>query len=310
MNHAPEPDSGTPTASSSAGKHHHPRLTLAIALVGAVTGVAGAAIGCANYLRSQTVDLRLSAPAYTPFSVKPIQVDIVNRGQRATSVVGGEVWLDGTRQGTIDRVLLDARHLQDVGSLGAARALSHPLPVDLPAGASDPLAVVWEFDEPYGGVWDRAFFDNPEGATTSALRSHTLEVRLKFDPGDWRTVKVPLVPPVEGGSGVSRVRTGWELTLAVHLRRVTGALIFNESADPALVRVKLWRGAAPNPVRQVSRPISEPTIDLRLGDLRPGKYWLAATADGEVVATASFRTPCRGAPVDVSEVDVDACYVP
>jgi hypothetical protein len=299
------PDSSDPAGA----RRDSSRLTRIIAIIGAVTGIFGAVVGAANYINARRVDLRISPVAYSPVhpSVpQPIPLGIVNRGERATSVTEGEVMLDGFRRGRVDRLLLDARVLDQPHSRRQLRSLSVPLPTDLPAGRSFAAAVTWDFSGPdYGDVWRKSF----RHLSRRALGRHDVKVRLKLDPGGWRTVTVPLTPPIGSEYDLFRFRAGWYVQLGVDRGRVSELVVTSDFDDPAVVDLKLWRNSARRPALTFSTPIPTDFNSIPRGDLRPGRYRFALTSGGRVVAAATFETPCRLPRRRGPVVNLDACYL-
>jgi hypothetical protein len=259
-------------------------ITLAIALLGAITGTL-------SWLDQREVAIRLSAGPWPAAEGSPVDATIVNKSRRTVTLTEGQLLLDGHIVGTVRALIPDgavpARLLPRAEQLRRARFL----PVSLEPDEIFAGIVAWRTRGPekVASRLDVAG-DRSLNGRRVAVPLHVM-LRLDFDPGGHRTLKLRAVRP----------RLFNEPTLGspqflwlVRHRQVIAFIVRTAVGDAAaLATLRVWRIGGVRPVRTITRPFGgEVDSGFPLRSLPRGKYIWALTY-GSKTAAGDLETPCH-----------------
>jgi hypothetical protein len=290
--------------------------TLLIALWGAYTGTT-------SWLADRRIDVELSgdragyaAPnsALGRGSRPDAEVAIVNASRRGVNLTRGDIWLGGKRVGRVDGVIPENQPLDEQAVWLNPDKFTMRLPMALAPESSLPARLLWQPERAAVERLDAmSMRTDKEFERTNGRRSSiaTVSVRLRFEPGGWRQVRLPMdtlaLPDISNN----------EASVWYDKLRAVAVTLYWPSRRPNIATVRLWRNDAPRPTRTEQQPIAGTgMISIPLHALPDGNYKWTLSAGEQQLTGGYFRTPCRsrkavskdGGPVELRESALpDSC---
>jgi len=280
-------------------------LTLAVALVGAFTGIVGLTITSRQSQEERQVTVRLLARANgRDYSNEGfgLRVALVNESLRGVSVVGARLYIDGHRLDVADGFLLATRVLdrQLIEPAGVTDQ-RRELPFSMPSRSERNIALLFSsLTDTRNNRIQRGYLANLPHRAQRLAEFAAFAGSLR--PKARVTLSLDLVP---GGRRLTRVlslpgmtpRFQWQIVLdgprkrvsSISLRRKLGA-----QGQSDMVQLDVWAEVGPAVHRRIRRPIvGDAFTRFPIRGLPPGRFVYVFQIYGHVIAGGRFYSPDR-----------------
>jgi hypothetical protein len=288
-------------------------VTLIIAVVGAVTGIAGLVLGLEARREERAISLSGHASVTTSDSNHGLQIvrlSIANGGIRGVVIQDASIWTHGRRVASTLGYIPDFESIYQTISPGERPLRRQPLPFPLPDRQAAVIGLVMEpvfqqsptYSPP---VFGAMLFANDNRYTKRVRAEQAAERCCAKDSlivaGAW--LRVTTVPgstkdfPIEQRlvqTNEPRYYEPFDVKIdAPPGRDATLALSgYPGRLGATMLAMRIWSATSPQPAATVERPLNKYT-SLPLGRPLPaGKYEVAFMAGGQVLFEGVFHTPC------------------
>jgi hypothetical protein len=286
--------------------------TLAIAVVGALTGIAGLVLGLEAREEERQISLSGHATVTTHdtnHGLHIIRLSLANAGLRGVVVQDASLWVNGKHASTAIGFFPEFQSLEQASFPGEKPLRRQSLPFTLPERQAAVVGFVMEPtpgspQEDFGSLIDannKRFHREVLRATQSEQESpepsnhatlHGIVLRLTTVPGATKDFPVEqLLEEVEPTAPESyfdvEVQAPRSRRAIITLFGLPGRL------GASMVLMRLWAASRSAPVVSVERPLNKRTF-LPLGQALPaGRYEVAFSVGGQLIYEGEFHAPCN-----------------